>query len=114
MSADELSPTIGERVRAAERRRASSVTRCVLAGACLFVAGLVTYALAPHAASARAPLAVLLLLGAGLTVAFPVAALLALLLGPTWRQRQQDYQSRCHVAHENGPLCARSPKSPSR
>lgn len=84
-------PDIGARVRAAERRRATGVKLCILVGVGLVAAGLAVYALTPH--SAAAPLAALILLGAGLIVTFPVAALLALLLGPTWRQRQQHWRS---------------------
>lgn len=91
MTADGIPPDIGERVRAAERRRARGVKLCVLAGCCLMAAGLAVYALIPHIHGT--PAAALVLMGAGLVVAFPLAALLALLLGPTWRQRQQHWQS---------------------
>lgn len=93
-------PDIGARVRAAERRRAIGVKLCVLTGACLVAAGLATYAIASHRGAA--PLATLILLALGLLVAFPLAALLALLLGPTWEQRQQHWQS-LHQRHPRDP-----------
>ncbi|HLZ23328.1 MAG TPA: hypothetical protein VKQ30_14515 [Ktedonobacterales bacterium] len=102
MTPSGIPPDIGDRVRAAERRRALGVKLCVLAGVCLVAGGLAVYVVAPHSAVSAhtAPRAALLLIGAGLVVTFPFAALLALLLGPTWRQRQQHWQSlrqhRCH------------------
>lgn len=72
-----------------ERRRAAGVKLAVLSGALFLGAGLVVYLLTGGAASGHtAPLA-LILLGAGVVLAFPVAAVLALLLGPTWAQRQR-------------------------
>lgn len=87
---------IADRVRRAERRRGVAVQACVLAGAGLFLAGLLFYA-ASAPARGRASvgaLAVLALglMAAGVVVAFPLAALVALALGPTWEQRQQHWR----------------------
>jgi|SRR5579872_2873568 len=89
-----IPPDIDEQVRAAERRRAIGVKLCVLAGVCLLAAGLAVYALTPHYTGT--PAIALILIGAGLVVTFPLAALLTLLLGPTWQQRQQHWQSLRH------------------
>ncbi|HEV2403917.1 MAG TPA: hypothetical protein VGR88_00610 [Ktedonobacterales bacterium] len=65
------------------------VKLALLAGALLVAAGIFVYLAAGGAASGHAAPLALVLLGAGLVVAFPLAALLALLLGPTWAQRQR-------------------------
>lgn len=88
---------IGEQVRAAERRRAIGVQLCVLGGVALSCAAFAVYAAGAHPlvrASGRngAVVAALALLATGLLVAFPLAALLALRLGPTWEQRQQHWR----------------------
>ena len=70
-----------------ERRRAAGVKLAVLVGALLVVSGLLVYTAMGGAASGHTVPLALVLMGAGLVVAFPVAALLALLLGPTWAQR---------------------------
>ncbi|MGH2517567.1 MAG: hypothetical protein ACRDHP_18100 [Ktedonobacterales bacterium] len=91
MTSNGIPPDIDEQVRAAERRRAIGVNLCVLAGVCLVATGLAVYAITPH--HAVTPTFALVLIGAGLLVTFPLAAVLALLLGPTWQQRQQHWQS---------------------
>lgn len=93
---------VAERVRVAERRRAAGVRLCVLVGAGLCCAAFVVYAVAARTSGAgdaaaaggasRAPAVALALLGAGLAVAFPLAALAALWLGPTWEQRRQHWR----------------------
>ena len=88
---------IGERVRAAERRRAVGVRVCVLVGAALCCAAFVVYAAYMRGGggggeAGGAPAVMLALLAAGLVVAFPVAALAALRLGPTWEQRRQHWR----------------------
>lgn len=89
---------IAERVLVAERRRAVGVKLCVLAGAALCCSGFAVYAVGARSGSGgvggmdsvgRA--LALALLAAGLVVAFPVAALAALRLGPTWEQRRQHW-----------------------
>jgi dipeptide/tripeptide permease len=65
------------------------VKLALLAGALLVAAGILVYLATGGAANGHAAPLALVLLGAGLVVAFPVAALLALLLGPTWAQRQR-------------------------
>lgn len=94
MMPDGIPPDIDEQVRAAERRRALGVKLCVLAGVCLLGAGLALYMLTPH--HTATPTIALVLIGAGLATAFPLAAVLALLLGPTWQQRQRHWQSLHH------------------
>ncbi|HEX6798957.1 MAG TPA: hypothetical protein VF116_14700 [Ktedonobacterales bacterium] len=77
-------------VRHAERRRGCFVPVCVLAGALLFAAGLARYATArtPGPISPDALALVLMLIG--LLVATLLPALVVLLvIGPSWRQRQQ-------------------------
>jgi hypothetical protein len=75
---------IGERVAAAERRRARAVKRCTLAGACLAGAGLWAEVAALRALGVA-------LMAAGLLVAFALAAYFAWAFGPTWEQRQQHW-----------------------
>ena len=72
-----------------ERRRAVGVKLSVLVGALLLAAGLTVYILTGASATGQTSPLALLLMAAGLLVAFPLAALLALLLGPTWPQRQR-------------------------
>ena len=81
---------MGDQVRRAERLRGRFVPACVLAGALLFAAGLARYAAtATHPRGSTPPEALALLL-AGLLVATLLPALAVLLvIGPTWRQRQQ-------------------------
>jgi hypothetical protein len=86
-----VSQRIARVVERRERRRAWGVKLLVLAGALLVGAGVALYA-AGQGAEGRASPTVLALLGVGLLVAFPGAALAALWLGPTWRQRQEHYQ----------------------
>jgi hypothetical protein len=88
---DDVPPDIAERVAQAEHRRARGAKLLAACGALLVGAGVILYAAQPHD-TAPASAAVLCLLGAGFCVAFPVAALAALLLGPTWSQRQQHYR----------------------
>lgn len=80
-------PDIAQRVARRERRRARGVKAAVALGSLLILAGV---ALAAGAGQASPPLA-LALMAVGFCIAFPVAALLALVLGPTWEQRQQHY-----------------------
>jgi hypothetical protein len=82
---------IGREVERRERRRARGVKLLMGIGALLVGAGVVVYASGQGARGSASP-AVLALLGMGLLVAFPCAALAARWLGPTWRQRQEHYQ----------------------
>jgi hypothetical protein len=75
---------IGERVAAAERRRARAVKRCALSGACLVGAGLWAEVAAQRVLG-------VVLMAAGLLVAFALAAYFAWAFGPTWEQRQQHW-----------------------
>jgi hypothetical protein len=75
---------IGERVAAAERRRARAVKRCALTGSVLVGVGLWA-----EVADARA-LGVALM-AVGLAAAFALAAYCAWAFGPTWEQRQQHW-----------------------
>jgi hypothetical protein len=95
---------IAEQVHRAEQRRGVVVPLCVLAGSALLCSGLFLYSGSRHSSStAQTPAAVILLIAAALVVAFPLPALLVLLvIGPTWRQRQQHLAlvrwQRAHVA----------------
>ncbi|HEV2458896.1 MAG TPA: hypothetical protein VGS80_11065 [Ktedonobacterales bacterium] len=82
---------IAAKVRRAEQRRVVVVPLCVLAGSALLCTGLFLYSGSRHGSStAQTPAAAILLIAAALVVAFPLPALLVLLvIGPTWRQRQQ-------------------------
>lgn len=81
---------IAAQVRHAERLRGCFVPLCVLAGALLFAAGLVRYAATRTHGSAPLDAVALVLLLAGLLVATLLPALVVLLvIGPSWRQRQQ-------------------------
>ena len=80
---------VAQRVRRAERQRGVFVPVCVLAGAGIFGAGIALYTSRP---GQSAPLGALALLLAGLLVATLLPALVVLLvIGPTWRQREQHY-----------------------
>ena len=72
-----------------ERRRAVGVKLTVLVGALLLASGLTAYILTGGSASGQTSPLALVLMAAGLLVAFPLAAILALVLGPTWPQRQR-------------------------
>lgn len=81
---------IAAQVRRAERLRGYFVPACVLAGALLFAAGLARYAATVAHRQGHAPPEMLALLLAGLLVATLLPALAVLLvIGPSWRQRQQ-------------------------
>lgn len=81
---------IAERVRRAERLRGRFVPACVLAGALLFAAGLARYTTMAARTHGHTPPEALALLLAGLLVATLLPALTVLLvIGPSWRQRQQ-------------------------
>src|SRR5579884_265363 len=83
---------VGERVRRAEVTRGIVVPLCALAGALLVCAGTVLAARQTSPQPGHPPALALLLIFGGLAVAFPVPALATLLvIGPTWRQRQQHY-----------------------
>jgi hypothetical protein len=82
---------IAAQVRRAEQRRGVVVPLCVLAGVVFLCAGIFLYSGSRHGSStAQTPAAAILLIAAALVTAFPLPALLVLLvIGPTWRQRQQ-------------------------
>jgi len=82
---------IAGQVRRAERRRGVFVPLCVLAGALILCAGLAIYHIAAdHRQPVQTPAVTLGLILAGLLIATLVPALVVLLIiGPTWRQRQQ-------------------------
>lgn len=80
---------IGERVEAAERRRAQGVRLCIAVGACLAGAGIFVYSRGGSAG--RWYVVALALLGVGLIVACVGGAAAAWFLGPTWEQRQQHW-----------------------
>lgn len=88
-SLDETREALAREIERRERRRAVGVKLTMLAGALLLGSGVAVYALTGGAASGHASPLALVLIAAGLIVAFPIAALLALLLGPTWPQRQR-------------------------
>lgn len=106
---------IGAQVRRAEHRRGCFVPACVLAGALLFTAGLARVATA-RTYGPTPPDALALLL-AGLVVATLLPALAVLLvIGPSWRQRQQHLrllrwqrERRVWLAHERGRYLAELP-----
>lgn len=82
---------VAERVRRAEVTRGIVVPLCMLAGLLLVCAAAVLFARTSHAAG-HPPLIPLALLTLGVVVAFPLPALATLLvIGPTWRQRQQHF-----------------------
>lgn len=64
----------------------------MLVGSLLVLAGVVLVARAGTASGQATPPLALVFMAVGLLVAFPVAAVLALILGPTWEQRQQHYR----------------------
>jgi hypothetical protein len=78
---------IAERVRHAERLRGRVVPACVFAGMLIFAIGLARYATPGHATPEALAL-VLLLVGFLVATVLPALAVL-LVIGPTWRQRQQ-------------------------
>ncbi|MGO8946852.1 MAG: hypothetical protein ACLQUY_04125 [Ktedonobacterales bacterium] len=80
---------IEARVAHAEHRRSLLVHLCLGLGTLFFAGGLVIFTrvgVAPATAVAWA------LLGFGLLALFPLAALVALVIGPTWQQRQEHWQ----------------------
>ena len=81
---------IAAQVRHAERQRGCFVPACALVGALLFAAGLVRYAATRTHGSVPPDALALALLLVGLLVATVLPALVVLLvIGPSWRQRQQ-------------------------
>ncbi len=85
----EIPADIGAIIARAEYRRKQMVRICLGVGIVVFAAGLLLYrgiGLSPASGASLALLAV------GLVVSFPLAALLALLFGPSWRQRQDHWQ----------------------
>ncbi len=75
---------IGERVEAAERRRARAVKRSALLGACLVGVGLWAEVEAQRALGVA-------LMTLGLLIAFALGAYFAWAFGPTWEQRRQHW-----------------------
>ncbi len=80
---------IERRVAHAERLRHHLVILCLGLATVCFVTGLLLYA---GIGDVHATRPALLLLAVGLLTAFPLAALLALIFGPRWWQRQQHWQ----------------------
>jgi hypothetical protein len=91
---------IGADIAHAERRRKRLVLLCLWTGMLVFAAGVLVYS--PVGEGRVSATLGLCLLALGLLLLFPVAALLALWLGPHWRQRQ-DHWSLLHwqSAHWN-------------
>ncbi len=80
---------IAGQIRRAERLRGRFVPACVVAGALIFAAGLARYATVENT-QRHAPPQTLALLLVGLLLATLLPALgVLLVIGPTWRQRQQ-------------------------
>ena len=81
---------IGVDIAHAERRRKHLVLLCLWTGLAVFVAGILLQSpgIGEHTST---PLG-LGLLALGLLILFPVAALLALISGPFWRQRQDHWR----------------------
>jgi hypothetical protein len=80
---------IAAQVERAEKRRSLAVKTCVLVGAAFGLLGIVLAAQAPGRVI---PTFAVIALALGLVIAFPLAALLALWLGPNWTQRQQHWR----------------------
>jgi hypothetical protein len=87
-----ISADVAARVERAERRRGRVVKSLLLVGSLTFAAGLIASALATRLGEHSLRALGLVLLLVGLLLVFPVAALAALLVGPTWRQRQDHWQ----------------------
>jgi hypothetical protein len=81
---------IGEEIATAERRRKRVVLLCLWTGGLIFLAGVLLQP--PVAGEQRATPLGLGLLALGMLLLFPVAALLALISGPLWRQRQDHWR----------------------
>jgi hypothetical protein len=81
---------IGVDIATAERRRKRLVLLCLWIGLLIFVAGILLQP--PVGGEHRSSLLGLGLLALGLLVLFPVAALLALISGPLWGQRQDHWR----------------------
>jgi hypothetical protein len=81
---------IGVDIANAEKRRKHLVLFCIWTGLAIFVAGILLQSpvVGEHTST---PLG-LGLLALGMLVLFPVAALLALISGPFWRQRQDHWR----------------------
>lgn len=106
---------VAERVHRAEVTRGVVAPLCMLAGAALSCAGLIVYSAAAER-TGRSPVATLLLLLAGVMVAFVAPAVATLRIGPTWEQRQQHWrlqqwetQRRAWLARERAAYIATLP-----
>jgi hypothetical protein len=86
-----ISADVAARVERAERRRGVAVKSLLLAGTLIFGAGLIPSSVAARLGQPPSALA-LVLLSVGLLLVFPLAALAALLVGPTWQQRQDHWR----------------------
>jgi hypothetical protein len=75
-----ISADVPARIERAEQRRGRAVKSLLLVGSLTFAAGLIPSAVG------------LFLLFAGLLTVFPLAALAAFLVGPTWQQRQDHWR----------------------
>jgi hypothetical protein len=86
-----ISADVAARVEQAERRRGLAVKSLLLAGSLIFGAGLISSSVAARVGHPVSALG-LLLLSLGLLLVFPLAALAALLVGPSWQQRQDHWR----------------------
>lgn len=93
--------TLAREIERRERRRAVGVKLAVLIGALLLVAGLGVYIFTGGSASGHTSPLALLLMATGLLIAFPLTAILALALGPTWPQRQRHIELARREHHSN-------------
>jgi hypothetical protein len=81
---------IGAEIANAERRRKRVVLLCLWTGGLIFIAGVLLQP--PVAGGQRSTPLGLGLLTLGMLLLFPVAALLALISGPLWGQRQDHWR----------------------
>jgi hypothetical protein len=87
-----ISADVVARVERAERRRGRWVKLVLLLGCLTFGVGLIVSAAAARVGHHPVSNLGLALLLVGLLLVFPTSALVALLIGPTWRQRQEHWR----------------------
>ena len=85
-----VSARIGVDIANAEKRRKHLVLLCIWTGLAIFIAGILLQlpVVGEHTSTSLG----LGLLALGMLVLFPMAALLALISGPFWRQRQDHWR----------------------
>ena len=103
-----ISADVAARVERAERRRGVAVKSLLLVGSLIFGLGLVLCAVAARLGQHPVSALGLVLLFVGFFTAFPLAALTALLVGPTWQQRQDHWRLLSwETRHQATTLAAR-------